>query len=64
MVRDSEHGETFILQFHDHCILGNNIMTYSLKEFQKTDVDKVAKSQAKLLILAKPKVLYNIQRPE
>ena len=58
MIRDSEHGETFILQFHDHCILGNNIMTYSLKEFQKTDVDKVAKSQAKLLILAKTKVLY------
>ena len=33
-------------------------MTYSLKEFQKTDVDKVAKSQAKLLILAKTIVLY------
>ena len=36
-------------------------MTYSLKELQKTDVyifEKVAKSQAKLLILAETKVLY------
>ena len=40
MIRDSEHGETFILQYHDHCILGNIILLlYSLKEFQKTDVD-------------------------